>query len=98
LEQAAAKKDWETVQRHLLDASNALRALNGMGAAAPTLASFQQPAKVESLRADLKSAEKTLGEAQDAVLVKDSEHLQAAINKFRLIYKPIQEAAKQGQQ
>jgi hypothetical protein len=98
LEQALERKDWQGFQKHLSQASSALRNLNLTGAAAPALASLHDQPKTDALRAHLKAAEKALQEAQGVYYNydKDAGKLEAAIKKFQAEYEPVREAVKQG--
>jgi hypothetical protein len=93
IEEAQAKKDWDAIQKHLAEASHALGALDQMGAAAPTLASLREQPKVDQLRAQLKSARESLGDAQTASWDRDVGRLEAALKKFHETYGLVQAAA-----
>jgi hypothetical protein len=64
-----------------------------MGAAAPVLASLRQQPQVDELRAQLKSASESLGEAEHAIGQQDAGRLEAAMQKFHAVYRPLLEAA-----
>jgi hypothetical protein len=86
LEQAMAKTDWTASQEHATNAEQAVRYLAGMGAAAPTLMSLTEQAKVDALREQLNSADECLREALKAVMTKDAGRLDAAMQKFHEAY------------
>jgi hypothetical protein len=94
LEQALADKDWEAMQKHANQASQAMDGLALMGAAAPVLVAKHEQPKVDDLREQLKLARQYLREAQQATWAKDPERLEAAIKKFHEAYGPVQAAAK----
>jgi len=93
LEQALADKDWEAMQKHANQASQAMDGLALMGAAAPALVAKHEQPKVDDLREQLKLARQYLREAQQATWAKDPERLEAAIKKFQVAYKPVRDAA-----
>ncbi len=75
LEHALANKDWEAMQNHANQASQAMDGLALMGAAAPALVAKLEQPKVDDLREQLKLARQYLREAQQATWAKDSERL-----------------------
>src|SRR5262245_7962830 len=97
LEQALAKKDWETMQEQSDRASQALGNLSKAAPAIPALTSRNQPPTVEDLRAQVKAANECLLEAQQAIRAKDAERLKVTMQKFRELYEPVEKAATRPQ-
>lgn len=93
LEQALAKKNWESIEDH---ANRASEALDRLVSAAPAVGSLTprhgSPNMVE-LRAQLRAANECLSEAQQAARQKDAEGVEAAVRKFRGLYEPAGKAA-----
>jgi hypothetical protein len=93
IEQALASKNWESVQQHANQASEALTTLE---AAAPAVHSLRPPSgqpRLKELRAQLKEANGFLAETQQASKEKDLGRVEAALRKFRGVYEPIVKAA-----
>jgi hypothetical protein len=93
LEQALATKDWQTMQEQANQASAAMSRLAGAGPAVPSLTSRHEPPTVEELRAQVKAAGEAILEAQQAIRAKDAARLEPALEKFRGLYGPVQQAA-----
>jgi hypothetical protein len=93
LEQALAKKNWDSIQEH---ANQASLAVNRLVAAAPAIYSLtpkQGSPTLEELRAELRSADGYLAEAQQAAQEKDAGRVEAAVRRFRELYGPVGKAA-----
>jgi hypothetical protein len=93
LEQALAKQDWASVQRHAGRAAEALDVLAAAGPAVGSLTPRYGPPDSEELRAQLKSAGGCLSEAREAAREKDADRVGAAVRKFRALYEPVGKAA-----
>ncbi len=88
-EQALERKNWDSIQEHTSQAS---QTLNSLVAAAPAIYSLtpqQGPPTLEELRAELKSANGYLSEAQKAAQEKDAGRVEAAMRRFRELYGPV---------
>jgi hypothetical protein len=93
LEQALAKQDWASVQRHASQAAEALDVLAAAGPAVGSLTPRYGPPNSEELRAQLRSAGGCLAEAREAAREKDAGRVGAAVRKFRALYEPVEKAA-----
>lgn len=93
LEQALAKKNWESIKEHANQGSQALTNLASAGPAVHALSPQSRPPKLEELRLDLRAANECLTEAKQAAQEKDAERVEAAMQKFRELYGPIAKAA-----
>jgi hypothetical protein len=89
LEEARKKKDWEAIQKNVNQAASAMGSMNHQGASAPTLAALGEQAKIDELRAELKSASQHLWEANRASWEKDSERFEEAMRNFDRAYGKI---------
>jgi hypothetical protein len=94
LEQALEKKDWEAMQEQAKQAQHALRLLANAGPAIPALAARSEPAAVAELRAQVKAADESLLEAQQAIRDKDAVRVGAALKEFHKSFGPVRDAAK----
>ncbi len=89
LEQALAKKNWESVQEQANRASEALDRLVSAAPAVYSLTPPQGPPSLEELRTQLKAANGCLSEAQQAAREKDAGRVEMAVRKFRALYGPV---------
>jgi len=86
LERAAAAKDWDTIDQSAREVARGVDALTHLGAAAATLLSLGEQAKVDEIRAQLKAASESISEAQRAIWDKDPHRLEAALREFQAEY------------
>jgi hypothetical protein len=93
LEQALAKKDWESIEEHANQASQNLERLVAAAPAVGSLTHQDGRPSFEKLRAQLKSANACLLEAQQAARAKDAGRVEAAVQKFRELIGPTGKAA-----
>jgi hypothetical protein len=93
LDEALAKTDWDSTEKHAEQASNAITRLMH-GPAIKSLTSRNQSPSAEELRADVDRASEALSDAQQAIRQKDAERAKAALAKFRKAYEPMRDAAK----
>jgi hypothetical protein len=91
LEQALAKKDWQTMPEQM---DRAVRATRSLRAALPALRQARGSPTVAELRAQLQTVNDIIQEASQAVQEKDAQRLEAALKKFHESYAPLREAAK----
>jgi hypothetical protein len=94
LELALANKNWNSIQEH---ANQASQALNRLAAAAPAVQCLplqQGPRRLEERRAELKAANGYLAEVQQAAQEKDIERVQAAVRRFRELIGPFVKAVE----
>jgi ABC-type multidrug transport system fused ATPase/permease subunit len=93
VEQALTKNDWGAMQEQADQASNALGRLSS-GPAVASLTRRNEPPTVEELQARVKEAREDLRAAQLAILDKDAERVQAALQKVQEAMEPVRAAAK----
>jgi hypothetical protein len=93
LEQALTKKDWEAMPDHAKKLQEAMTRLS-VGPALNSLTTWKEPPPVEELRKAHRSAEAQVLKAQAAIVAKDAQHLEAALQEFRRAFSPIRDAAK----
>jgi hypothetical protein len=93
LEQAQAKNDWNTMQEQGELLSTAMKRLSAR-VALRSLASSNDPAKIEELHSQMRSASESLREARNAIDAKDAGKLEAALDGVRKSYGPVRDAAK----
>jgi hypothetical protein len=95
LEQELAKKNWESVQEHANQASEALTGLVSAAPAVYSLTTQNGPAinRLEELRVQLRAANGCLSETQQAAQAKDAGRVEASLRKFRELYGPAARAA-----
>jgi hypothetical protein len=84
LEQALAKQDWASVQRHAGQAAETLDVRLAAGPAVGSLALRCGSPDSKELRAQLKSTGRCLSEAREAAREKDAGRVGAAVRKFRV--------------
>jgi hypothetical protein len=94
LEQALPKKDWGAMHEQADRAAQALDNLAKAAPALPALVSRPETPTRDELRADVKKAGESLGEAQEAIRDKDAGRLEAAMQAFLQAFGPVREAAK----
>jgi hypothetical protein len=94
LEQALPKKDWAAMHEQADRAAQSLGNLAKAAPAVPALATWNERPTAEELRADVKAAGESLGEAQQAIRDKDAGRLEAAMKGFRQAFGPVREAAR----
>lgn len=92
LEQALAKKNWDSIQAQASQASQALDKLVAEAPAVYSLTSQERPQSLEKMRADLKAARSYLSVAQQAAQEKDSGRVENALRNFRELYGPVGKA------
>jgi hypothetical protein len=93
LDQAIARKDWGEIDKQSLRMT-AIWKLSGRGAAAPTLLTINDQAKIDQLRTELKSAGDAFVDIQSAVESKDEGKLQQGTKQFHDAFDPVQKTAK----
>jgi hypothetical protein len=93
VEQALAKKDWETVRDQADRAAGAMNRLL-TGPALASLTRWNQTPTLEDLRARVKAANEYLTEAREAARPQDAEGVKAALRKFHEEYGPVRDAAR----
>jgi hypothetical protein len=93
LELELANKNWKSIQEHANQASQALNRLVAAAPAVRSLAPQQGPRRLEELRAQLKTADGYLAEAQQAAQEKDAERVETAVRRFRELFGPFVEEA-----
>jgi hypothetical protein len=100
IEQAQAKKDWDTMQAQADQAAVGLANLVKAPSAIPALANnsrarvAEEVRSVEELQEYVKTAGEALGEAQRAIHDKDASRLETAMRKLHEAFAPVQAAAK----
>jgi hypothetical protein len=94
IEQALAKKNWESIQEHANRASEALDRLVSAAPAVYSLTPEHGPPSLEELRTQLKAANGCLSEAQQAAQEKNEAQVKAAMQKFHSFYRPAGRATK----
>jgi hypothetical protein len=90
LDDALAKKDWQTIGRVIWDLRGAVSDLSGMGAAAPVMVSMQNQAAIDDMRAKLKSANRSLNSAHRDIDTHDTTSWEAALKEIRAILDQVQ--------
>jgi hypothetical protein len=93
LDQALAKKDWESVQEQAHQAEQAVNRLANAAPALGSLTSRYEPPTLEELRGTLRAATEYLEEARRAAREKDAGRVEEAVRKFREAYGPVGQAA-----
>jgi hypothetical protein len=88
LQQALAKKDWQAMHSEARKAAEAMYQLSRLGAAAPTILSLDEQAKVDQLRTQLKAARDALSESNEAIMSKDLVRLEAALKRLHMVHLP----------
>lgn len=86
-------KNWKAIQEH---ANQASEELNRLVAAAPAVRSVEPrkgPPRLEELRAELRTADGYLAEAQQAAQETDAERVEAAVRRFRELIEPFEKEA-----
>jgi hypothetical protein len=95
LNQAMAKRDWETLRANADRASRALERLAQVPYAIPGPAWVQGRPGVDERRERLDAASRSLWKAQGSIRVRDAERLDAALREFYKSYGPLRRAAKE---
>jgi hypothetical protein len=93
LEQALAKKDWESVKEQAKRAGDALDKLAESAPAVGSLTTQQGQPSLGELRAQLRSAGGSLAAARQAAREKNPGRVEAAVGTFRKLYGPVRNAA-----
>jgi hypothetical protein len=94
LEQAAAKKDWESMPEQAEKMKQALHNLTNLSPIIPALVRRNEPPTQEQLRAHVQAASDDLLKAQQAIRERNADGLDAALRSFRTSYNPVRDAAK----
>jgi hypothetical protein len=93
LEQALAAKDWKSAAQAADQASSALNNLAD-GPALQSLTKWDESPTGDELRAHWKAASEAFREVRPAIAEKEPGRLETALQRFRLAYEPVREAAK----
>jgi hypothetical protein len=93
LQEAMARKDWDSVQQHVSRAREAANALMHLGGAAPAIVAAPQQARVDALRVQIQQANQSIDEARLAAWDRDEIRLNKALREFQTVYASLHDAA-----
>jgi hypothetical protein len=93
LQEAIARKDWDSIQQHVSRAREAASALVRLGGAAPAIVAAPQQATVDALRLQIQQANQSIDEARLAAWDRDEVRLNKALREFQAVYASLHAAA-----
>jgi hypothetical protein len=93
IEQARAKKDWDTMQDQAEQASSAIERL-ARGPAIDSLVGWGASPTLRKLRDDVHATTENLRDVQKAIREKDEIRLSTSLRELRNSYEPVRDVSK----